>query len=95
MGARLAVGAPFDSTAGVGNHGAAYIYTLGLDGVPTDEQRVECDTPTANQYFGWAVSIDGDRMAVSAIADSAVQTNAGAVYIFDRQPDNSWTQSAV
>ena len=94
-GARLAVGAPFDSTAGVGNHGAAYIYTLGLDGVPTDEQRVECDTPTASQYFGWAVSIDGDRMAVSAIADSAVQTGAGAVYIFDRQPDNSWTQSAL
>lgn len=94
-GTRLAVGAPFDSTAGVGNHGSAYIYTLGLDGIPTGEQRVECDVPTVSQYFGWAISIDGDRMAVSAIADSVVETGAGAVYIFDRQPDDSWTQTAV
>jgi hypothetical protein len=94
-GVRLAVGAPYDSTAGVGNHGAVYIYTLGLDGVPISEQRVECDLPTSSQYLGWAVSIDGDRMAVSAIADSVVETGAGAVYIFDRQLDDSWTQAAI
>jgi hypothetical protein len=92
-GEQLAVGAPIDSTSGVDKHGAAYVYTLGLDGLPTHAERVECALPTPNQFLGWAISIDGDRMAVAAVADSVVETQGGAVYIFDRQPDGySWTQ---
>ncbi|MDP6890961.1 MAG: hypothetical protein QF471_06485 [Phycisphaerales bacterium] len=94
-GGRLAVGAPYDGTAGAANHGAAYIYTLGVDGIPTHSERVQCDTPTANQYFGWSIAIDGDRMAVGAIVDSAVEYQAGAVYVFERQPDDSWDQIEI
>ncbi len=49
-----------------------------------------CDAPAANQFFGWSVSINGDRMAVGAIEGTG---GPGAVYIFDRQPDDSWSQT--
>ena len=94
-GARIAVGAPYDSESGFGNHGSVFVYTLGLDGLPTNEERVVCDSPATGQYLGWSVSIDGDRMAVGAIADSIEVANAGAVYIFDRNGDDSWSQTAV
>lgn len=94
-GSQLAVGAPYDSGAGVQNHGVVYVYTLGLDGLPTHTERVQCDAPAASQFMGWSVSIDGDRMAVGAMVDSAVEYSAGAVYIFDRQPDDSWDQAAI
>jgi len=93
-GSSLAVGAIYDSAHGVLN-GAAYVLTLGLDGQPTHEERIECDDPTDQQYFGWDISIDGDRLAVSAAVDSIDQYLGGAVYIFDRQSDESWTQTAV
>ncbi len=89
-GASLAVGAPYDSEAGEALHGAVYVYTLGPDGVPTHEERVVFDHPVANQFFGWSVSINGDRMAVGAIEGTG---GPGAVYIFDRQPDDSWSQT--
>ena len=42
--------------------------------------------------FGTAISIDGDRVAVSA---TGRETNKGMVFVFRRGADGSWTQEAA
>ena len=40
--------------------------------------------PSANDYFGYFVSVDGNRIIVSALyEDDASGANSGKVYIFD------------
>src|SRR5690606_8556335 len=42
---------------------------------------------------GWSVALDGDRLLVGAPADGWFGTK-GAVYVFERQPDGLWLQTA-
>ncbi len=45
-----------------------------------------------NDWFGYAVAIDGDRIAVGA---RNPQRNRGAAYVFRRGADGTWTESAI
>ncbi|MDG1837180.1 MAG: hypothetical protein P8I91_00070 [Phycisphaerales bacterium] len=100
-GTRLAVGAFLESMeeddAGqpIAGHGAVYVYDIGSDGLPTDEQRVVCEIPLQGQSLGFDVSLDGDQMAVSAPKDPTVVFNSGAVYHFERQSSNEWLQTQL
>ncbi|MBI1928346.1 FG-GAP repeat protein, partial [Candidatus Poribacteria bacterium] len=40
-------------------------------------------TPAASDYFGFSVSVDGDRVLVGAYGDDTGATDAGAAYLFD------------
>jgi hypothetical protein len=97
-GYRLSVGAFFESVeedefgAPYNFHGAVYVFDIGEDGLPTQEHRLVSDTPMLGQSFGFDVSLDGDVLAIGAPKDSTVQYQSGAVYIFERQLDNSWLQ---
>jgi len=42
----------------------------------------------SSSWFGWSVSIDGDRAAVGAYSE-------GAAYVYDRQGDGTWTGQRV
>ena len=92
-GDRLAVGAVHDD--GKNNRttsaGAVYIFkrtgtTWGL------ERKIEDGSDGFNDldfgdYFGWRISLDGDRLAVGAVHDDGKNngtSKAGAVYIFKR-----------
>ncbi len=50
--------------------------------------------PAAGDYFGFAVSIDGERALVGAPHDSEFALEAGAAYVFERQPSGHWIQTA-
>ncbi len=52
------------------------------------------DQDIANRYFGYSVSLDGNRAAVGALGEEVSGMNTGAVYIFDLI-DNNWIQTAV
>lgn len=41
-------------------------------------------TPAANDNFGRAVAISGDKVVVSAIGDDTAGTDAGALYVFNK-----------
>lgn len=48
----------------------------------------------SNDYFGQAVALQGDRLAVGAFSHDAAGVHwAGTAYVFDRGP-SGWTQSA-
>ncbi|MDP6478884.1 MAG: FG-GAP repeat protein [Phycisphaerales bacterium] len=91
-GHTLAVGAHRDSTNAWAG-GCAYLYTIGPDGMATNEVRIDPDLPHDSQYFGFSISIDGDQLAVGAFADSSVKFLGGAVYLFSRQSDGTWIQT--
>ncbi|MBT5584413.1 MAG: hypothetical protein HOJ54_10475, partial [Phycisphaerae bacterium] len=42
-------------------------------------------------YFGWDVSIDGDRLVSSSVFDDDMGSQSGAAYLFDRI-DGVWTE---
>ncbi len=100
-GDTLAVGAPGED-GGAGNPttdaGAAYVFARNQGGADAwgEVRRLHAPDLQANDWFGTAVSLDGDTLAVSApyedggAGDSAA--DAGAVYMFTRNQGgaDSW-----
>jgi hypothetical protein len=101
-GDKLVVGAPFDrgSTDSTVDAGAVYTYQW-IGGVwvkdsvtlrPTDSNG----TPDGD-YFGSAVSVSGDRLAVAAYRDNGSTdstTNAGAIYTY-QWTGGAWVKDSV
>lgn len=52
------------------------------------------DQKIINRYFGYSVSLDGNRAAIGAIGHEISGANTGAVFIFDLIKNN-WVQTAV
>ena len=99
----LAVGAPGDNATVSGtdyaDSGAVYIFKRGNTGWGITPEKVYKKDSTftslkADDRFGEAVSLDGDRLAVGAPGDDAPssQTDAGAAYIFKRT-DTTWADT--
>jgi len=98
-GNRLAVGARYDDGSGnvLGDSGAVHLFSFS-DAVfssPTLQSTIGKGytggknynlTLNGSDYFGWAVSLDGNRLAVGAYADDGNNNNyandTGAVYLF-------------
>lgn len=88
--ARLAVGAPGAN----GDRGTVYLYRL-EGSVWQLEAQVSATDGFAEDFFGEAVALEGDRLLVGANgADINTQPrdNRGAAYLFNRV-GNSWTQA--
>ena len=94
-GNTCAVGANGDDPSGLGNAGAAYIFTR--SGVNwTQQAKLTASDKAASDEFGYSIALsgDGNTCAVGAVgADPLGLGNAGAAYIFTRSGVN-WTQQA-
>ena len=76
---KIVVGAAGDDD-GASNSGSAYVYNL--DG--TGEVKITASDAAADDYYGSAVAVGGDKVYVGAIYDdNASGTNAGAVYVYN------------
>ncbi len=62
--------------------------------VTASEIKLTASDASAGARFGQSVSMDGDRAVVGASADGAQGQYSGAVYVFERQPDQSWKEAA-
>ncbi len=88
---------PSDLLVGVG---AAYIFQRdqgsagGWGELPT---ILRPSNPTANDRFGWSVAVSGDVIAVGAIYQDSAGSDAGAVYVFQRDQGgaNQWGQVEI
>ena len=89
----VAVGAPF--TAGsVANEGAVYVYRKNGSQWDLEDTLFGSDL-SLQSLFGSAISIDGDRMLISAFnADDSTSNQAGKLYVFDYD-GSQWNESAV
>jgi hypothetical protein len=81
-GTKLLVGAMKDDT-GATNSGIAYVFDL-EGGTPTIPLLTLFNpSPAAEDGFGEAVGISGNRAAVGASADDAGAIDSGSVYVYD------------
>ncbi len=90
----VAVGGPRgrQPAAGVGSRlGSAHLFGRpagGWSGSPLETQKLFAALPDIDgvQQFGSGVAFDGDLAVVGAVGDDEVANNAGAAYVFERQP---------
>ncbi|MEM8963618.1 MAG: hypothetical protein AAGD38_19200 [Acidobacteriota bacterium] len=91
----IVVGSFERNTAGVDN-GSVFVFERNEGGADNWGQVAELqpDDGASNDQFGFAVSISGDTIAVSAPEHDPVGNNDGSVYIFERNQDgpDMWGQ---
>ena len=61
-------------------------------GAWSQEAKLTASTPIVEAHFGSSVAIDGD---VAVVASPRANSESGLAYIFERQPDNSWTEVVI
>ncbi len=77
---RALVGA-FLYNDGSNTTGAAYVYDF--DGVNWNEtQKLVAEDAAHNSYFGWSVSVSGDRALIGAQRDQGNTSFSGSAYVF-------------
>ncbi len=83
--------------------GAAYVFERGADGSWSQTAYLKASNTDADDDFGFAVALDGDLLAVGAPGEDSAsganpgdnaQPDAGAVYLFRRSDNGSWSQEA-
>ena len=92
-GDTFVVGAPADThgDANVSNGGAAHVYVLS-GGTWQHQQKLLHSSPSANEFNGWRVAINGDTIALGVRQDfEAVGGTIGSVRIFTRSA-GTWTE---
>jgi hypothetical protein len=56
--------------------------------------KLQSGSHPPESWFGWSSAIDGDVAIVGAPLDDSHSLNAGAAYIFERQPSGEWVETA-
>jgi hypothetical protein len=78
---------------GTTDSGSAYVYVRN-GSTWSQQQELRASVPVATGYFGGAVAISGDTIAVGSIqAKNAAGGTIGAVYVFTRS-GTTWTEEA-
>src|SRR5688572_13252803 len=91
-GDRLAVGAPFDDSP-LADAGSVYLFERNKGGPERWGQvaKLTASDAGSSSYVGASVALDGNTAVAGApLADDF----EGAAYIFERQADGQWTQTA-
>lgn len=83
-GSVVVIGSHHDDKGGNQNTGTVFIYDRDSPPPNVPVLILENPAPTLNDYFGAAVAINGNRVAVAAYQDDNPATNSGTVYIYDR-----------
>ncbi len=95
------VGARYEDGDGdlVSDGGAAYIFERNESGDWKEVAILRASDTQAFDYFGWSVSISGDRAIVGSIYENGgfgnPYNNSGAAYVFERDMDGIWNEAAV
>lgn len=95
-GARLLAGAPYADRAGLpgGGRQAGAVYVFERQGESWIETaKLVASDGAASALFGSSLAFDGNRAVIGARLDDQAGTNAGAVYVFERQ-GGGWQQVA-
>lgn len=90
----IVVGARWADLTGVGSDaGAAWVFHRDGDNW-SEEAKLTASDATANDEFGFAVSVDTDTIVVGARLEDEAGTNAGAAYVYASDGQDNWTETA-
>lgn len=86
-GDTIIVGANLDNNGAIVDQGSAYIFERNQGGTDNwgETRKLTASDGASGDQFGWAVSLDGDTVIVSADEDDfGASTSQGSAYIFQR-----------
>lgn len=86
----LVVGAPDEK----GGEGAAYVYSRS-SGAWIQDTKLTGDRSGNADFFGATVDVSGDTIVIGAWADDSAAPAGGAVYVFERSKNRSWSLEAT
>ncbi len=89
----ILAGAFNEDSAGT-DAGAAYLFERDVNGVWRQSAKLVAEESEGQDRFGFSVAVEDSIAAVSARDDDDSGTNAGAVYVFERNAEGSWRQRA-
>lgn len=72
--------------------GSAYIFTRSA-GTWSEHTKLEAADAASNDWFGYSVAVDGDRVVAGAYRDDDAGSESGSAYVFVRDLA-AWTQDA-
>lgn len=77
-----------------GGRGAIWVFHRGADGQWTQEAKLEPgDEAPEQEYLGWSLAFDGERLISGALQASRELQNRGAAYVFHRS-EGEWAFEA-
>lgn len=88
----VVVGAYWDDTSGINNHGSAYVFTRPESGWADMQEtaKLNASDKAAGDLFGISVSIFADTIVVGANGDDDRGSDSGSAYVFVK-PALGWT----
>ena len=89
-GDRIAIG---DYSGGDTSTGMVEVFERSPDGAWISAGVLLASDGETYDEFGYSVAIDGDTLAVGATDDGSLGAK-GAAYLFERQPDGVWLETA-
>ncbi len=84
------VGAPDDDDQAI-DAGAVYVFERTADGRWRQQAKLYPSDGHDGDHFGYALAVNRGLLLVGAPDDDQLAADAGAVYVFVRRPDGSWT----
>ena len=92
-GTILAIGCGADSSA-MPFGGSVYMYQK-IGGVWKKRAKLQADVPGKMAFFGQTIKLsrDGNTLVVASPWGTGVQSNTGAVFVFERTRDGDWVQT--
>ena len=100
-GDRILVGTPGEDNAtgqDLADFGAAYVFERQPDGTWAETALLRASNAGSQDVFGRSVSISGERAVVGAEEEDGASDSAfgsGAAYVFERQTDGTWVETAL
>lgn len=94
-GDRMVVGSPVIDTI-TADTGSAWVYERNAAGDWVLIQELSFSMPDLNDYYGWDVTVSGDRIAVGSILDDDTgpgPDGSGAVFIWEETAPGVWTET--
>lgn len=89
----LVIGARFDPS-GPGT-GLVFVFERLSSGAWVETAVLTPGHPQSGDLFGESLALDGDTLLVGAPGLETPKLSDGGVYVFDKQPDGSWLQTAL
>jgi hypothetical protein len=91
-GRRAIVGAPRDGENGY--TGAAYVFERDPNGVWAQAAKLLAGDAQEGDQLGYSVAIDGGVAVAGAWTDDDLGFASGSAYVFERDPNGAWRQTA-
>ena len=87
----ISIGAYADDDRGY-NSGSIYIFKKNIQGVWTQQHKLNPNDGATGENFGFKLSLEGNTLVVGARLDNDRATQAGSAYIYTQNAQGIWTQ---